>query len=420
MANKISQHTTFLNKARRVFLILGAIYVFAVALGTVPFVQTQLLYMHNLKIPLFAEYSLPERYDLAPFKTHNVRIYTSDNETLGAWFTLADPFYLSHKADLLTPTSSSSEEFIRSALHTHPTILFLHGNGGTRALRSRVQHYQAFAARLRANVLAPDYRGFGDSTGTPSEVGLTLDARAAWDWLRARGALPENILIVGNSLGTGVAVQFASGLESEGEDGDKRSGEQPRGVVLLAPFSNIDTLLDTYYIMGIVPLLAPLRIFPYIADFVKRFLTHRFDSLAKVVGLNVPLLIVHAEDDWDIPYSHSQTLFDAFLEQHLPPLPELTAAMVGVSDEVAERVTKLSQERAALRRELVTTSEIERVGRVEAFSSKNRSKVVFLHTRWGGHDRVGLMEGVQDYIAEMFNMDRGYIELGKSTEKGSS
>ncbi|KAI0294467.1 Alpha/Beta hydrolase protein [Multifurca ochricompacta] len=411
MANKISQHTTFLNKARRVFLILGAIYVFAVALGTVPFVQTQLLYMHNLKIPLFAEYSLPERYDLAPFKTHNVRIYTSDNETLGAWFTLADPFYLSHKADLLTPTSSSSEEFIRSALHAHPTILFLHGNGGTRALRSRVQHYQAFAARLRANVLAPDYRGFGDSTGTPSEVGLTLDARAAWDWLRARGALPENILIVGNSLGTGVAVQFASCLESEGEDEDKRSGggkaewggetrrEQPRGVVLLAPFSNIDTLLDTYYIMGIVPLLAPLRIFPYIADFVKRFLTHRFDSLAKVVGLNVPLLIVHAEDDWDIPYSHSQTLFDAFLEQHLPPLPELTAAMVGVSDEVAERVTKLSQERAALRRELVTTSEIERVGRVEAFSSKNRSK---------------------DYIAEMFNMDRGYIELGKSTEKGSS
>ncbi|KAI0292484.1 hypothetical protein B0F90DRAFT_1770216, partial [Multifurca ochricompacta] len=52
MANKIPQHTTFLNKARRVFLILGAIYVFAVALGTVPFVQTQLLYMHNLKIPL--------------------------------------------------------------------------------------------------------------------------------------------------------------------------------------------------------------------------------------------------------------------------------------------------------------------------------------------------------------------------------
>ena len=144
-------------------------------------------------------------------------------------------------------------------------MLFLHGNTGTRALRSRVQHYQVFAARLRANVLAPDYRGFADSTGTPSEVGLGLDALAAWDWLRAHGAPPENVLIVGNSLGTGVAVQFASALqELELEPGSEP--QRPRGVVLLAPFSSIEALLDTYYIMGVVPLLAPLRILPFMSS----------------------------------------------------------------------------------------------------------------------------------------------------------
>ena len=141
-------------------------------------------------------------------------------------------------------------------------MLFLHGNCATRVLRLRVQHYQAFAARLRANVLAPDYRGFGDSTGVPSEAGLTTDVLAAWDWLRAHGASPEDVLIVGNSLGTGAAVQFASALqEMQLERGIEP--QSPRGVVLLAPFSSIPTLLDTYYITG--PLLAPLRIFPFLS-----------------------------------------------------------------------------------------------------------------------------------------------------------
>jgi len=199
-----------------------------------------------------------------------------------------------------------------------------------------VEHYQAYATRLRANVLAPDYRGFADSSGTPSEEGLTVDARASWDWLRAHGAPPESVLIVGSSLGTGVAVQFASLLEEEvararakarivnprvgsrhmrigGENGSLTRGsavvhERPRGIVLLSPFSKLETLLDTYYILKLVPLFAPLRTIPYLSsklptshhrvtnkkgtesvrmrdktDFVKGFIIHRFDSLAKVV-----------------------------------------------------------------------------------------------------------------------------------------
>ncbi|KAI0299590.1 Alpha/Beta hydrolase protein [Russula brevipes] len=399
MITKTPLHITFLRVARHFFLIVGGIYVVLLALGTQPFVQRQLLYMNSLKVPFFIRYDMPEKYDLAPFKTHNVRLHTADNETLGG--------------SPLPPSSPSpsADQLIRSALRTHPTILFLHGNGGTRVLTSRVRHYQAFAARLRANVFALDYRGFGDSTGTPSEPGLVLDARTAWDWLRSHGAPPENVLVIGNSLGTAVAVQLVSSLETEQlGGGDEQHGkgsarERPRGVVLLAPFTNVSTLLDTYYIAGVIPLLAPLRIFPQMAKFIKRFLTHRYDSLAKVAGLNVPLLIVHAENDWDIPPSHSQTLFDAFLEQHLPPLPDIAAAMAGASDEVAERMAKLSQERLSLRRELVATSDIARLGRVEVFS-KDRSdrKVVFLRSQWGGHSRVGLVEGVQDYIAEMFKM----------------
>ncbi|KAI9510145.1 Alpha/Beta hydrolase protein [Russula earlei] len=411
MATKTPLIATFLQTARNFLLTLGCVYVVLLALGTRPYFQRQLLYMNNLRLPLFARYEMPEKYDLAPFKTRDVRIHTADNETLGAWFTFADPFYVARKADLLSP-STSADESIRSALRAHPTILFLHGNGGTRAVAPRVRHYQAFAARLRANILAPDYRGFGDSTGAPSEVGLVLDARASWDWLRSHGAPPESILVVGNSLGTAVGVQLVSALEAEALGGNeqyRKEGEPheiPRGLVLLAPFSNVETLLDTYYVAGLVPLLAPLRIFPYIGSFIKSFLVHRFDTLTRVVvGLKLPLLIVHAENDWDIPHSHSQTLFDAFLEEHLPPLPDFTEVMAGASDEAAERIARLSQEWRALRQELVTTSDIARVGHVEVFSKdRSHGKVVFLRTLWGGHANLGLVEGVQDYMAEMFKM----------------
>ena len=67
---------------------------------------------------------------------------------------------------------------------------------------------------------------------------------------------------MGNSLGTGAAVQFASALqEMEQERGTEP--QSPREVVLLAPFSSIEALLDNYYIMG--PLLAPPRIFPFLS-----------------------------------------------------------------------------------------------------------------------------------------------------------
>ena len=241
--------------------------------------------------------------------------------TLGAWFTFVDPYYTTHRASLFVTTSTSSADpslptpidvnvHIRTALRTHPTVHFLHGNCATRVLHQRVQHYQAFVARLRANVLAPDYRGFGDSTVVPSEVGLTTDVLAAWDWLRTHGASHEDVLVVGNSLGMGAAVQFASTLQ-ELELGRGTDPQSPRGVVLLAPFSSIEALLDNYYIMG--PLLAPLRVFPFLfresllpslalsclcgkmthmctrkADmvsplgFLKRFSAHRFDTLSKI------------------------------------------------------------------------------------------------------------------------------------------
>ena len=154
-------------------------------------------------------------------RTLNLKIQTRDNETIGAWFILSDPYYHSLPS---IPTNVAAH--VIPALKEYPVILFLHGNAATRACSVRIQYYQGFSSRLGANVLAIDYRGFADSTGQPSEAGLLSDARSAFDWLVAHGKRVEDILIVGQSLGTGVSGMLGAELSSEGIN--------CRGIVLLA------------------------------------------------------------------------------------------------------------------------------------------------------------------------------------------
>jgi abhydrolase domain-containing protein 12 len=132
------------------------------------------------------------------------------------------------------------------------------GNAATRAFSARIQHYTAFSSRLSANILAIDYRGFGDSTGAPTQPGVARDARAAWNWLIKNGAPADQILIVGHSLGTAVSALLAAELSDE--------DISPKGVVLLSPFSSISKLLETYSILGVVPLMKPLATIPWVAS----------------------------------------------------------------------------------------------------------------------------------------------------------
>jgi len=161
-------------------------------------------------------------------KTVNLKIRSSDNTTIGAWFIFSDPFYqqLPYPPPPNGDFTFPQKVHIPSASKQNPTILFLHGNTGTRAHPLRTVLYTAFTARLKANVLAIDYRGFGDSEGYPSVHGVSKDARAGWDFLMSKGAKPEDVLIVGHSLGTAIAGLLSAELG--------REGVHPRGTVLMS------------------------------------------------------------------------------------------------------------------------------------------------------------------------------------------
>ncbi|KAG8738035.1 hypothetical protein FRC10_007385 [Ceratobasidium sp. 414] len=355
-------------------------------------------------------------------KTLNLSLTTPDDLRLGAWFVAADGFYQKHLKPLPPSeidqghvpggqdagddgqTSSPGHRItyhprdklasmLPLAIQAHPTILFFHGNSMSRAFHMRTRFYSVLTSRLDANVLVIDYRGFGDSGGTPSEKGLLLDARTAWDWLIENGAKEEDITVLGQSLGTAVAAGLAAELAEE--------GTSPRGVVLLAPFSSIAKLLETYNLGGRLPVLQPLQSFRFVFDSLQ---FQRPDVVLQ--DIPCPVTIVHAADDWDIPVSHSKALFDSLLEPLLPAYPfdpnEMFLGKISHSE-----VLKAIEARNARRTELIAATEIKGLGTVRRFErGEDKSSVVMLETTWGGHNGLTDIEGVIDVIGWSVGMGK--------------
>ncbi|KAI0761996.1 alpha/beta-hydrolase [Trametes elegans] len=356
------------------------------------------LFQHAVRIPWNARFDLPEKYGLAPGKTLNFKLTTPDNVTIGAWFVLSDPVYQSLRAGTPTPLSlgQPSLETVQEAVRAYPTILYFHGNAATRAAPMRVSHYASFSSRLHTNVLVIDYRGFGDSDGIPSDPGLTEDAKTAWRWILEQGAQPENVMLVGHSLGTGVTSRLATWLA--------REGVKPRGVALFAPFKSLSAVVETYDLAGF-PLLQPLQSFALGRKLIKKLVQHEFDTLSVITEINVPLFIAHSQNDIIIPHSHSRTLLDILLDPHLPATPISLPATPDqiLSSEEYTAYIEAQKKRHAARSELVRKVEVPTFGTVEEFDG-SAGRVVYVETIWGAHNNIGLQEGVQDLFASTFGL----------------
>ncbi|TFL02351.1 Alpha/Beta hydrolase protein [Pterulicium gracile] len=383
---------SLLRRMRYVSTTFGSLYLVAVLLLTIPFIQTHTLYLNALRFPWFAKFDQPAFYGLAPGKTLNLQLNTSDHETLGAWFVFSDHWYRSQP---FPPPATPSLESVQTAVQNRPTILFFHGNAATRAFHVRVAHYQAYSARLNVNVLAIDYRGYADSTGRPSEDGLALDARAAWDWLLSHGTKAEDILIVGHSLGTAVSARLAGDLSAE--------GSRYRGVVMMSPFSSIESVLNTYSILGLFPVMRPLTVIPRAPGLVAKALIHKFDTLDAFHRVTGPTLIAHSVNDMDIPDSHSDVLFDSIIEPHLAEIKRPSIRGNEWKDSDWEEFKNARAIRKDQRAALVQTLDIRNFGILENASLPDR-KVSLLKALKGGHDRLGIQEGVQDVMRIMFDL----------------
>ncbi|KAG5352632.1 hypothetical protein C0989_001357 [Termitomyces sp. Mn162] len=383
-----------------------------------PWAQTHVVYAHRFDISgaTPSGFIHPEDYGLAPGKTINLRLRAPDGTSLGAWFIFSEPVYRSQ----LSPPEFQGDNklLIQRAVSESPTLLFLHGNSGTRALPSRIAIYTSLTSRLSVNVLALDYRGFGDSEGQPTVPGVAMDARTAWDWLTVEmGAKREDIVIVGHSLGTAIAGLLSAQLGTEGVN--------VKGVALLAPFSSIKLLMDQYAILG-VPLLKPLAKLPFVPRLLAETIAHNFDTLSQIPNIAAPVFIAHGLDDFDIPHTHADILFNAFLEPYLPSSLDVfthsTSTALVLSDTTNltklddshvdwETLTAAQATRAVHRERIVKRTEVPHFGVLHEFEAPKMAvndglmsrRIALLKTQYGGH-HVGRMEGVQDVFGRMFGL----------------
>ncbi|MBN3298749.1 ABD12 lipase, partial [Amia calva] len=171
-----------------------------------PGILAQVVYSHYVRVPFFVDLGRPA--DLFLNHTLNFYLIPEDGVTVGVWHTVPDSQWQQAQGKGLGWYEASLGDGA-------PVIIYLHGNGGTRATDHRVQLIKVLSA-AEFHVLALDYRGFGDSTGQPSELGMTTDALHLYRWVKANsGGSP--VYLWGHSLGTGVATNAARKLQELGE-----------------------------------------------------------------------------------------------------------------------------------------------------------------------------------------------------------
>ena len=163
---------------------------------------------------------------------------------------------------------------------TNPVLLWCHGNAGN--VSHRLENIRLLYQR-GISVMIFDYRGYGRSTGVPSEAGLYQDALASYDYLiRQRRISPERLIVFGRSLGSGVAGEVAIQRHSA-------------GLIVESSFPSIQSMSDQHY-FGL-----PAR---WLMDV-------DFNLAQKVRSLKVPLLVIHGDQDSIVPMVLGKQVFDA-------------------------------------------------------------------------------------------------------------
>lgn len=188
----------------------------------------------------------------------NLTLRTIDNEKINAWYIPAN----------------------NNKTNSTKTILFFHGNAGN--ISHRLETIKIYN-NLGLNFLIIDYRGFGLSTGKPSEQGTYIDADTAWRFLVGQRKLtPQDIIIVGRSLGGGVAAELAKKVH-------------PAMLILESTFTSMTEVSAKHY--------------PFMPTSL--IVKHEYETYSKLRDIHCPIVIAHSKKDEVIPYEHSQRNFAA-------------------------------------------------------------------------------------------------------------
>ena len=196
--------------------------------------------------------------------------------------------------------------FIEKDLKKFKTILILHGNAGN--LFNRVYKLNELN-KLDVNILLISWRGFSGNKGKPTEKNLYHDAEEAVKWLNNRGAISKNIILYGESLGTGVATELGT-------------SNAFGGIILESPFTSIANAAKIYY--------------PYLP--VNIILKDRYDSIGKIKNITTPILIMHGKKDNIVPQKMGLELYEKANQPKFSYFPENDDHMMEYNDNLLNSI----------------------------------------------------------------------------------
>lgn len=221
---------------------------------------------------------LPNSADFnLPYQKVRIPITNNKNEYLDGWW--FDEPRSPEKINLI-PNEPVN------ILSSPKTILYFCGAGGNKGYYNYLAKIEAMR-QLGFSLLVVDYRGFGESKGKlPNELQLYQDSQTAWNYLvKERRIPPKDIIIYGESLGGAVAIDLAV------------KHPQAGGLIVQSSFTSMaETVKQQNW----------LRIFP-----IDLLLTQRFNSIAKVKKLQVPVLFIHGTADDVVPLYMSHQLYNS-------------------------------------------------------------------------------------------------------------
>jgi fermentation-respiration switch protein FrsA (DUF1100 family) len=236
------------------------VYWYIIILVMLGLFQRSLIYQ-----PTRASVIDPLAIGLEAGRVEKVSVPAADGLSLNGWFVPAFP----------APHNGSP----------HPTVIYFPGNAGHRAHRGLDLDQ---LSRMGVDAYLVDYRGYADNPGKPNEVDFATDAQAVWKFVTVtRHVPPSQVVLLGESLGGGVATRLASELSI--------AGTPPGGLILRSTFSSLVDVAAFHYWW--LP--------------VRWVLLDRYPSTERIVHVTCPILVLHGNVDSIIPFSFAQRLFAA-------------------------------------------------------------------------------------------------------------
>lgn len=222
-----------------------------VSIGVIYFLVLAMIYINQRNMMYHPK---KQKHELAYYKidsAEEITLFTKDNVKLQAWFRKPD----------------DNKEM----------VVFLHGNAGN--LENRVDKLRQLSD-MGYGFIIPAWRGFGRSDSFPTEKGLYLDAESAIDYIISKGYSLSDTIIIGESLGSGVAAEMSVRYNF-------------KGLFLITPYTSIADRAG--------------EIYPYM--FTQYLTKDNFKVLSNIAKINQPLFMIHGTKDNVVPHSHSEKIF---------------------------------------------------------------------------------------------------------------